>query len=90
MKYYAFIRRIQKEKKQSHVKHSIINKQDFSSWTTMEGDNTVYSVQGFDPNLMVPDEAVYKPKKKLKEIKAKGLENFMEADVDKVVIRGED
>jgi len=88
--YYAFIRRIQKEKKQSHVKHSIINKQDFSSWTTMEGDNTVYSVQGFDPNLMVPDEAVYKPKKKLKEIKAKGLENFMEADVDKVVIRGED
>ena len=39
---------------------------------------------------MVPDEAVYKPKKKIKEIKAKGLENFMEADIDKVVIRGED
>ena len=35
----------------------------------------------FDPNVMVPDEAVYKPKKKeVTKDSAKGLENFMELD----------
>ena len=27
-------------------------------------DDTGYSVSGFDPNIMLPDEDVYKPKKK--------------------------
>ena len=76
--YYAFIRRIQKEKKQSHVKHRMIEKQDFVQYTTMEGDYTNYNVGGFDPNVMVPDEAVYKPKKKESKGEPKGLENFME------------
>ena len=62
--YYAFIRRIQKEKKQTHVKHRMIEKQEFVPYVTMEGDSTNYSVGGFDVNIMVPDEAVYKPKKK--------------------------
>ena len=78
--YYAFIRRIQKEKKQSHIKHKIIEKQDFTPFVTMEGDSTPYSVGGFDPNIMLPDEAVYKPKKKKPEDKTSGLENFMESD----------
>ena len=43
----------------------------------MEGDDSSYSVVGFDPNLMLPDEDVYKPKTKPTE-KTKGLENFME------------
>jgi hypothetical protein len=39
---------------------------------------------------MLPDEDVYKPKKKIPANK-KGLENFMEDDdIDKVVGRGED
>ena len=76
--YYAFIRRIQKEKKQTHVKHRIIAKQDFTSYVTMEGDENSYSVSGFDPTIMLPDEAVYKPKKKVKVDKPSGLENFME------------
>jgi hypothetical protein len=46
----------------------------------MEGDDRNYSVGGFDPNIMVPDEAVYNPKKKTKEVPKKGLENFMESD----------
>ena len=46
----------------------------------MEGDDTSYSVGGFDPNIMVPDEDVYKPKKKNKETNKKGLENFMESE----------
>ena len=75
--YYAFLRRIAKEKKQSHVKNKMIEKGSFESWTTMEGDDSSYSVIGFDANLMLPDEDVYKPKTKPSG-KTKGLENFME------------
>ena len=45
----------------------------------MEGDDTSYTVSGFDPNIMLPEEDVYKPKKKNKEPKVEGLENFMES-----------
>jgi DNA-directed RNA polymerase specialized sigma24 family protein len=78
--YYAFIRRIQKEKKQSHVKHMMIQKQDYVPFVTNPGDDTIYSIGGFDPNIMVPDEAVYKPKKKETNKEPSGLENFMEKD----------
>ena len=76
--YYAFIRRINKEKKQTHVKNKMIEKQDYDMFTTMEHDDTKYSVQGFDPTIMLPDEDVYKPKKKEQSDKAEGLENFMD------------
>ena len=76
--YYAFIRRIQKEKKQSHIKNKMIEKRSYETYTTMEGDDTVYQIGGFDPDLMLPDEDVYKPKKKEKIQKTEGLENFME------------
>ena len=78
--YYAFIRRIQREKKQTHVKHKLIEKQDYRAFVTMEGDENSYSVSGFDPTIMLPDEAVYKPKKKKPTDKKEGLENFMETD----------
>ena len=77
--YYAFIRRIQKEKKQTHVKHKMIEKQEYIPFTTMEGDDTPYSIGGFDATTMLPDEAVYKPKKKESVEKIEGLENFMES-----------
>ena len=77
--YYAFLRRIAKEKKQTHVKNKMIEKNEFTSYTVMDGDDTGYSVQGFDPNIMLPAEDVYKPKKKIVK-KTKGLENFMEAE----------
>ena len=80
--YYAFLRRIAKEKKQTHVKNKMIQNVNYESWTTMEGDNSQYVVMGFDPNVMLPDEDVYKPKKKLLE-KTKGLESFMEEDEKK-------
>ena len=79
--YYAFLRRITKEKKQTHVRNKIIENVQYESWTTMEGDDTAYSVQGFDPNIMLPDEDVYKPKKKLVD-KSKGLEPFMESNIE--------
>ena len=78
--YYAFIRRIQKEKKQTHVKHRLIEKQEFIPWVTNPHDDTPYQVTGFDINVMVPDEAVYKPKKKENKNKISGLEEFMELD----------
>ena len=77
--YYAFLRRIQKEKKQSHVKNKIIEKSSTEFYSPMAGDETRYTGQGFDPTSFVPDEDVYKPKKK-EGSKAKGLEKFMETD----------
>jgi len=77
--YYAFLRRIQKEKKQTHVKNKMIENVQYEAWTTMHGDDTSYSVTGFDPNIMLPDEDVYKPKKK-PSAKTKGLETFMKED----------
>ena len=55
----------------------MIEKRSYDTFTVMEGDDTQYQVRGFDPDLMLPDEDVYKPKKK--EVKkTKGLEKFME------------
>ena len=72
----------QREKKQTHVKHKLIEKQDYRAFVTMEGDENSYSVSGFDPTIMLPDEAVYKPKKKNKIDKPEGLENFMEKKIE--------
>ena len=41
----------------------MIKKQDFIQYTTM-GDFTNYNIGGFDPNVMLPDQDVYKPKRK--------------------------
>ena len=85
--YYAFLRRIAKEKKQTHVRNKMIESVSYESWTVNEGDTNKYVVQGFDPNIMLPDEDVYKPKNKTK-VKAKGLENFMEEEEDTVADKG--
>tara|TARA_Y100001934_G_scaffold250127_1_gene312170 strand:- start:55 stop:591 length:537 start_codon:yes stop_codon:yes gene_type:complete len=77
--YYAFLRRITAEKKQVHIKNKMIEKQSYEPFITMEGDDTVYSIDETLINNMIPDEDVYKPKKK--EVKStKGLEAFMEKD----------
>ena len=77
--YYAFLRRIAKEKKQTHVRNKMIENNQYESWTTIDGDTSTYSVIGFDPALMLPEEDVYKPKKK-PTTKRKGLETFMEEE----------
>ncbi len=77
--YYAFLRRIQKEKKQSHVKNKLIE--------NMTIDETLIDAgaEGFDNPFVdylqknfLPDEDVYKPKKK--KDKPKGLELFYNED----------
>ena len=75
--YYAFLRRIAKEKKQSHIKNKMIEREAYNSFTTMEGDSNTYQVDSIDLVAFLPDEDVYKPKKK-QSTKKKGLEVFME------------
>ena len=77
--YYAFLRRIQAEKKQVHVRNKMIEKQSYVPFITMAGDDTVYSIDETFINSLLPDEDVYKPKKKETTL-AKGLEVFMEKD----------
>ena len=74
--YYAFLRRIAKEKKQSHIKNKMIEREAYNSFTTMEGDSNTYQVDSIDLAAFLPDEDVYKPKKK-QSTKKKGLEVFM-------------
>ena len=79
--YYAFLRRINKEKKQSHVKNKMLEKQEVMSYTTMEHDDRSYNVGNIDLNNFLPDEDVYKPKQKVNKTK-KNLEVFMEPDIE--------
>ena len=76
--YYAFIRRIQKEKKQTHVKNKIIAGADYRSYDTMPGDSTSYNISNSFAIENLPQEDVYKPKKANNNKDKKGLENFME------------
>ena len=76
--YYAFLRRIAKEKKQSHVKNKMIEKNEVISFSTMDGDDRVYDVGHLDLRTILPEDDVYKPKKKRATIKTTNLENFME------------
>ena len=50
----------------------------YETFTVNEGDETIYDVQGFDPDIMLPDEDVYKVKSKQKSTLPEGLEEFME------------
>jgi hypothetical protein len=87
--YYAFIRRIQKEKKQTHVKNRIVAGSNYQSYDTMPGDSTSYSIDNSFAMDNLPMEDVYKTKKTEKKSK-KGLENFMDDDIDKVAVRGDE
>jgi hypothetical protein len=75
--YYAFLRRIAKEKKQTHVKNKMIEREVFDSYTTMIGDDNTYQIPTGWSVENLPEEDVYKPKKKESK-KDKGLEIFME------------
>ena len=80
--HYAFLRRIQKEKKQQHIKNQMIEKQQYELYDVNEGDDTVYDIGGFDPEIMLPEEDVYKPKKKSPTDSPEGLEQYMEEKLD--------
>lgn len=75
--YYAFLRRIQKEKKQSHVKNKIIENMTVDENLIDANDMGNPFVDYLQKNFL-PDEDVYKPKKKA--VKPKGLELFYNED----------
>ena len=80
--YYAFIRRIQKEKKQQHVKHKIIENMNVDILMDGDSEQGVY-VEYLQKNFL-PPEAVYKPKKKTKK-EPKGLEKFYDEQGDEII-----
>ena len=74
--YYAFIRRITKEKKQTAIKQKIIDNTSTKTYDIMEGDDDVYEntyMEFLRDNLEEKDI----PKQKRKKSK-KGIEHFIE------------
>ena len=55
----------------------------------MPGDSTNYSIDNSFAIDNLPEEDVYKPKKVEKKSK-KGLENFMDDEIENVAVLGED
>src|SRR5210317_889391 len=80
--YYAFIRRIQKEKKQQHVKHKIIENMSVDVLAVGEDMEQGQFVDYLQKNFL-PAEDVYKPKKK-KKSEPKGLEKFYDDDGEEI------
>ena len=78
--YYAFLRRIAKEKKQQHVKHQLIANMSVNMLNGAEGDE--HYIEYLQQNFL-PDEAVYKPKKKVKK-EPKGLEKFYDEQGEEI------
>ncbi len=75
--YYAFIRRIQKEKKQTHVKNKIIENTAYQAFETMSFDSSNYNITNNFAIDSLPSEDVYKPKKTVSGSNKRGLEKFM-------------
>jgi len=79
--YYAFIRRIQKEKKQTIIKQKLIMKSGFDELSTQEMDNEEYRNQYADflrRNMVEIDIDKTKQEKKKKKVKKPSrLEYFM-------------
>ena len=78
--YYAFIRRIQKEKKQTTIKQKLILKSGLDEIVRQEGDNEEYQNSYADflrKNMIVEQETEKKEKPKPKKKKIAKLEFFM-------------
>ena len=74
--YYAFIRRITKEKKQTAIKQKIIDNTSTKTYDIMEGDDDVYAnsyMEFLRDNL--EQKEIPKPKRKISK---KGIEHFLE------------
>src|SRR6056300_1369070 len=80
--YYAFIRRIQKEKKQQHIRHKIIENMSVDVLAVGEDMEQAQFVDYLQKDFL-PAEDVYKPKKK-KKSEPKGLEKFYDDEGDDI------
>ena len=77
--FYAFVRRIQKEKKQQHIKHKIIENMNIDpSMLGIEDEEELAYYADYLQKNFLPEEEVYKTKRK--KVKKKiGLERFCRA-----------
>ena len=62
----------------SLLKNKILEKNAVIPYSVMDGDDSTYNVGHIDLQNFLPEEDVYKPKKKATPTKSKNLENFME------------
>jgi DNA-directed RNA polymerase specialized sigma24 family protein len=76
--YYAFIRRIQKEKKQAEIKQKLLNRVDIHQYETIEGDDGNYTNSYVDYMQKNQKEEKPKKEKKVKKKIVKKLELFMD------------
>ena len=76
--YYAFIRRIQKEKKQAEIKQKLLNRTDINQYETIEGDDGNYTNSYVDYMQKNQKEEKPKKEKKIKKKTVKKLELFMD------------
>ena len=76
--YYAFIRRIQKEKKQAEIKQKLLNRTDIHQYETIEGDDSNYTNSYVDYMQKNVVEEKPKKEKKIKKKTVKKLELFMD------------
>ena len=80
--YYAFIRRIQKEKKQQHIRHKVIENMSVDVLAVGEDMEQAQFVEYLQKNFL-PSEDVYKPKKK-KKTEPRGLEKFYDDEGENI------
>ena len=83
--YYAFLRRIQKEKKQSHIKGKLIKDMPFEAFEVQDGDDSEYHNQyiEFMRTHQTYDESF--EKKKTKKKKETNLDDFVDT-TDEVTV----
>ena len=82
--YYAFIRRITKEKKQSAIKQKIIDNTSMNTYDVMEGDDDIYENTYIEFLRDYLDEREV-PKTKQRKRSKKGIEHFIEEnDYDQI------
>ena len=81
--YYAFIRRIQKEKKQSYVKHKLLQEMPYEAFDTSEFDDSELAqsfVTFIQTNSNFDHESFERKIKKTQKPKDTGLEEFMKGN----------
>lgn len=79
--YYAFIRKIQKEKKQTHIKNKLIMDMPFEAFELQEQDEGGEYTNMMLDYLRTNNDAQYSPPvKKAKPKKKSSLDDFLEGD----------
>lgn len=82
--YYAFLRRIAKEKKQSYIKGKLIQDMPFDAFEVQEGDDADYhnAYLDFMQNNHTFDDSFIQRKKDKKKKKLTNLDDFIEGNID--------